>query len=109
MRWPLSAETRKKQKGQKAQKITERLDFLQKQPLSVLNQRPLSAEFTLFCRNPPFLYFLVSAEIAETLSGAFSTDSRKSALSVGLYVLVSESGKIGIEFGTHLPHSRTES
>ena len=55
VRWPLSAETRKKQKGQKAQKYTERLEFLQKQPLSLKNWSPHSAE------------------IAKTLSWAFST------------------------------------
>ena len=50
VRWSFSAETRKKQKGQKAQKLKERLDFLQKEPLSVKNYRPLSAEITPFCR-----------------------------------------------------------
>ena len=86
VRWSFSAETRKKQRGQKAQKLKERLDFLQKQPLSVKNYRPLSAEITPFCRNPPFQHFLVSAEIAEPLSGAFSTPifCRKSTISVRL-------------------------
>ena len=37
VRCPVSAETRKKQKAQIGQKLTERIDFLQKQPLSVRN------------------------------------------------------------------------